>query len=297
VRAARTTTTVSSSIGAATAPKPAASKSVLDSKAFNKEITALCTRLDVPKALRHVLAGFSSICEAPEYAGVRSRSLYAIVIAVAILVIERLAPYGEGNNIQVGNIRWQRGAGYKAKQNEVLDVLEEVAGVGVSAKGLIRAHVDDWVQKMSLGGFRRWTWMADIPDGVGTGGSGKGRVEVPGMMKAKGSPAKPKETKSKKRKAEAPPPVPEPKLNPEAPSKKTKTSVAKTTIPESNPKPKPKPRMMAKKPIEQGGGGGKMLQERVDYLSEKKVKEFEIWKKIVLERCDAIGVGGEAGGK
>jgi hypothetical protein len=236
-----------------------------------------------------MLTGVRAVLNDPENAAVRGKTVYAVTIAVAILVIERLAPRGEDVDMPVGNIRWQRGAGYKKKQKEVMEALEDVVDMKAVARGMGRGHVDDWVKKMSLGGYRKWTWMSQIPDGVGAGCSGKGRIAVPPIGKSK-------ETESRKRKAEAPPPAPE---KPESRSKKAKTAAStKATIsePKSLPvsKPKPKPqttprlRVIANKPTDYGGGGGKMLQERVDYLSEKKMKGFELFKRTILEKCDAI---------
>ncbi|KAA8893758.1 origin recognition complex subunit 6-domain-containing protein [Sphaerosporella brunnea] len=297
-RTVRTTTTTTATTPPV-APKPAATTRKLAPQTddLTKVITTLCTRLDIPNALSHILTGYKTMLADPENAGVRGKTFYAIAMAVTILVIERLAPHGDNNPMQVGNISWQRGSGYKYKQKEVMDVFSEVVDLRVVARGLGRGHVDDWVQKMSQGGFRKWKWMAEIPDGVGGGGSGKGRVEVPDMVapresspNAKESIAKPTETQSKKRKAPLPTPAPEPKSNPEHQSKKAKP---KATEPE--PEPKTRPRVMAKKKANHGGGGGgKMLQERVDFLSEKKMNAFRLWKEAVLERCDAIELAAQA---
>jgi hypothetical protein len=276
----------------APAPEPESAGSTVESRSYlTNEITALCARLDVPAALPHMLTGVKAVLDDPENAAVRGKTVYAVAIAVAILVIERLAPIGEDVDMPVGNIRWQRGAGYKKKQTEVMQAIEDVVDMKTVARGLGRGHVDDFVKKMSLAGYRKWAWMSHIPNGVGAGCSGKGRIAVPPI-------GKPKETETRKRKAEAPPPAPE---KPEPRSKKAKISAStEAAIPEPKPQPvsqpkpktksqtKPRARAIAKKPADHGGGGGKMLQERVDYLSEKKMMGFELFKKTVLEECDAI---------
>lgn len=105
------------------------------------DLTALCTRLNVPLALPHILTGMASILGAPENDRVKGvKTIFAISVAVTILVVERLAPYGGG--VKVGGIAWQRGVGYKTKQKEVMEVLGEVAKG--RAKGTARQSVDDW---------------------------------------------------------------------------------------------------------------------------------------------------------
>jgi hypothetical protein len=260
---------------------PAPSLSTTLDPTFEVELKALCTRLNIPTAQPHVLAGVASILAAPENSSVRGlKMIHAIVVAVTILVVERLCPYQEDGSssepdihIQVGDIRWKRGVGYKAKQEEIIAVLLEVSMKG-RARGVSGRAVGDWIQNLSKQGFRKWSWMDRIPDGAGVGGvESDSRIEIGEVV--------------------APPKVVVVKNVGE---KKVAKSVIENGMQEKEVV-KSKKRVI--RPLEvvrkrgmttsgDAGGGGRMLQERVDYLSERKRMPFETWKRQILERCDEI---------
>lgn len=223
----------------------------------------------------------------------------AISAAVGILVIERLSSHDK--EIPIGNVKWTRGKEYKAKSREVMAVLAEVTGT----KGLQKRAVDDWVQKLSQQGFKKWPWMQAVPDGVGAGES-----EVLGVVKKKEEVEELKEMKCRKRKAEVQPSQSELKTRKAkaesiassakvpaiSAAKRTAAATTKTaTVPKTaksilKPRPRPKPKTTSSTKTTSGdaGGGGRMLQDRVDYLTEKKKNSFQKWKLQVLERCAEI---------
>ncbi|KAF8247423.1 hypothetical protein K440DRAFT_601278 [Wilcoxina mikolae CBS 423.85] len=277
--ATSTSTSCNRSTPGSPVPPSNTSFSTLD-PTLEAELKALCTRLNIPAAQHHVLTGVASILAAPENANVKGlKTIHAIVVAVTILVVERLCPYQEDGgdiHIQVGDIRWKRGVGYKAKQEEIIAVLLEVSVKG-RAKGVSGRAVGDWIQNLSKQGFRKWSWMELIPDGGGVGGvQSDGRVEIGEVL------VPPKETAVKKvgerkvAKMDAIEKVLQEKEVVENKKRKSVEPVEAVTKRE-------------KTTSGDAGGGGRMLQERVDYLGERKRKAFELWKRQVLERCDEIG--------
>ena len=114
-----------------------------------------------------MLAGLVAVLADPEISSgsVKDsiKGIYAIAVAITILVIERMAPWEE--ELRVGGIRWQRGAKYNGKREGVLALLRSRRVDGAA----IAKAVDTWVTKLSSQGFERWPWIADTPDGEGFG--------------------------------------------------------------------------------------------------------------------------------
>jgi len=283
--AARASARVRGSAPVPPSSAPAGTSDTLD-PTIDANLKAICARLNTPNAYAYACSGVRAVLAAPDNSTVRGEAIQALFVAVVLMVIERLSPRNE--EITIGNSKWIRGTGYKAKQLEIVAALAEVAGT----RGLQKCAVDDWVQKLSNEGFRKWTWMRDVPDGSGV----QRRTD---KEKNKEEAVEAKETKRRKRKAEEQPPQPEPKARkvkagssvkvPVTPTPARGTTTKKVaTAPKAVkaiPKPKPKPRSSRDAGA---GGGGKMLQDRVDYLTEKKKNSFQMWKLQILERCAEI---------
>ena len=308
-----------------------------------------------------MLAGLVAVLADPEVSsgGVKDdiKGIYAIAVAITILVIERMAPWEE---LRVGGIRWQRGAKYNGKREGVLALLRSRQVDGAT----ITKAVDSWITKLSGQGFERWPWIADTPDGEGfgvvdgpdaagdgeaageetavgkritrrTGGAGGASaedVEEAGVKKgahrkkavnaleaqendgwgqegeegddgveeeeeeveeegAEEEAEEEEEEEEEEKEEEEEEEEKEGKVTAEG--KKRKVAQQPDAI--SSAAKRPRPTTVDSWVGDGGGGGGgggagQMLQDRVDYLSEKKRKGFQAWKAKVLERCAAIEV-------
>lgn len=309
-----------------------------------------------------MLAGLAAVLADPEISATNVKDnikrIYAIALAITILVIERMAPCGE--EMRVGGIRWQRGARYDGKREGVLALLRSRR---VDGAAITRA-VDTWITKLSRQGFEKWSWIADTPDGEGFGvvddsdaaGDGdaagdegaaaaaqeeiavgkritrrKGGADgaavtttrdvageagvkrgvqekkIVNAQKSQGNEQRGQEEEEGEdgveeeeeggEEEEAEEEEEEEETEEEREGKKTTAESRKREMaqqPDANDSTAKRPRSAVADGWGGGGGrgggggAGQMLQDRVDYLSEKKRKGFQVWKTKVLERCAAV---------
>lgn len=197
------------------------------------------------------------------------KSHLPLVTAVALLVIEKLLP--DGKNVTVGSAgKWRRGEGYIMKRDGVMGALG-----GVGKAGFTKEDTDGWVKELSMRGIRELGWLRNVPDGAGLKvragdpqpelelvvGVGKEDViagKTPRKKqvgKPRGTPGKRKEVVQEVEEEEAVVPVPK------------------------------KQKVQASQKVE--SGFGTFMQERVDYLGEKKRNWYKSWEGEVMADVEA----------
>jgi hypothetical protein len=276
-----------------------------------KELQALCTtHLHVPAALRHVLAGVHAVTTDPEHTALLQKPregeklMAAIMCAVTILTIELLSP--KRGSILVGAKKWERRVGFPQKKRMVMEALVKVRGE--ETPPVDRAMVDDWIKRLSGQGFRKWKWMEEIPDARGVGqvededeeedddddGDGDGDRDGVGDEEEEGEERKEEaerdrdgEEKVAAKGTEKDVHVRKAKGNVQK-AQRGKMSLTKRKKPVEKPVKQPTKRARTRADMDAAGGGGRMLQDRVDYLSERRMKAFKVWKAEILEECARI---------
>lgn len=210
----------------------------------------------------------------PEYPRLPGKSALPLVTAVALLVIEKLLP--EGKNVTVGSAgKWRRGEGYIMKRDGVMGALG-----GAGKAGFTKENTDEWVKELSMRGIKELGWLKNVPDGAGLkvrAGDPVPEIElVVGKEKEDAVAAAVKTPRRKaplKRKAAA-------KVVEETEEEEEEEEVVVPVV---------KKRKVETAPAEKVESGiGTFMQERVDYLSEKKREGFKDWEGRIRSRMGEI---------
>lgn len=215
------------------------------------------------------------------------KSHLPLVTAVALLVIEKLLP--EGKNVTVGAAgKWRRGEGYILKRDGVMAALG-----GVGKAGFTKEDTDGWVKELSMRGIRELGWLKNVPDGGGLkvrAGDPQPEMEMVvgvgvAVAKEAATPAK-----TPRKKAVKPPVRTVAKRKVEKlPVEKKVQEEEEEEVEEEEPAPPPKKIKRVNAPEQKVESGiGTFMQERVDYLSEKKRKGYKEWEGRIRTRAGEL---------
>lgn len=203
------------------------------------------------------------------------KSHLPLVTAVALLVIEKLLP--EGKNVTVGSAgKWRRGEGYIMKRDGVMGALG-----GVGKAGFTKEDTDGWVKELSMRGIRELGWLRSVPDGAGLkvrAGDPQPEFEMVVGVGKEDVAGKSPVVRTPRRKA----PGKAPGRTPGKRKVGGRVVEEEEGAEEEEFVPVKKQKVVPQQKVE--SGIGTFMQERVDYLSEKKRKGYKEWEGRIRTR-------------
>ena len=232
-------------------------------------IRHLCRALGAPAAPHHVLAGVSSILTLPAprsddkatpFGESENANISALIIVVYLLVITRLngteMPAQEFTRLRGLAIAAIRESGIKESIDEVVDSDKVVA------------YVQSWMREVGSKGWTELDWFANVTEGSGLGTlkpDAEETVEID--------------------------------LDDDSGNDHGANSIVGTMNADFDDEDmsilRPGLGTMVKSPsavllIPFHTAYSEQVQDRVDFLSESRMREYQAWKKEILLRCDEI---------
>ena len=224
-----------------------------------KAIRGLCKHVDTPAATPHVFAGVSSVLTLPppnqesmtenDLERIRSLSIGSLLVAVYLLVRTRLSGVQTESHT------------FSEKRDEALTVLSQMRNDGETMTTVDPTSVNDWMREIGRGRWTELDWFVNVGEGAGL------RLDDDRANHVNESDR--------------------------SDSDEDEASLHRKRDGDGRG---------SEKPYLQPGLGTMVclwnpqgvtadllqMQDRVDYLSEKKRADYQIWKKEFLARIDRM---------